>query len=64
MPVGETCKMSCAIFKNLEFSWTSRDSSFKATSKGDDVEMLRLQLYQYYAVKMHWSLGAKTLAYI
>ena len=50
MPTRETCKMSCAIFKNPEWSSRGRRVVIKAMSKGVDVEMLRSKLYQYFVV--------------
>ena len=54
MPTRETCKMSCAIIKNLESSWRGRIAVFNAMSKGFGVEMFRSKLYKYCMVTLQW----------
>ena len=42
MPTRETCKMSCAIFKNPEWSSRGRRVVIKAMSKGAKVKAVSI----------------------
>ena len=60
MPIRETCKMSCAIFKNLEISGTSRVSRFKALQKIEEHQNKHV-LLSYCHAKKHDSSPTTTM---